>query len=75
MSRSARHAGFVDGLELFDHRRFHVSAREALEMEPRQRVALEVSHEALGDVVAKGGAVYVGCEGYSEWRSELCGSG
>ncbi|PFH35516.1 hypothetical protein BESB_051670 [Besnoitia besnoiti] len=55
-----REGGFIDGAELFDNRYFGISDAEAREMDPRQRVSLEVSYEAFIDA------------GYS--REELYGS-
>ncbi|CBZ52282.1 Soraphen polyketide synthase A, related [Neospora caninum Liverpool] len=55
-----REGGFIDGAELFDNRFFGISDAEAREMDPRQRISLEVSYEAFVDA------------GYS--REELLGS-
>ncbi|ESS33183.1 putative type I fatty acid synthase, partial [Toxoplasma gondii VEG] len=55
-----REGGFIDGAELFDNRFFGISDAEAREMDPRQRISLEVSYEALVDA------------GYS--REDLLGS-
>ncbi|CAJ1416816.1 unnamed protein product [Effrenium voratum] len=70
-----RHAGFLDGLDLFDCRAFNVSQREAESMEPRQRQALEVAYESMhaagfrrGRAVC-GAGIYVGAENCSEWTS------
>ncbi|MEV0337409.1 SDR family NAD(P)-dependent oxidoreductase [Nocardia sp. NPDC050713] len=44
-----RRAGYLDDIEWFDNDWFAISAREAALMDPQQRVALEVSVEALDD--------------------------
>ncbi|WP_435591211.1 SDR family NAD(P)-dependent oxidoreductase [Nocardia sp. bgisy118] len=44
-----RRAGYLDDIEWFDNDWFALSAREAALMDPQQRVALEVSVEALDD--------------------------
>ncbi|KAH6856210.1 polyketide synthase [Chaetomium sp. MPI-CAGE-AT-0009] len=38
---------FVQDPDAFDHRFFHVSAREAASMDPQQRMVLEVAYEAM----------------------------
>ncbi|HVE82358.1 MAG TPA: beta-ketoacyl synthase N-terminal-like domain-containing protein, partial [Myxococcales bacterium] len=43
----ARHGAFLPGIEHFDARFFGVSPREARQMDPQQRVLLEVTWEAL----------------------------
>ncbi|HEY5836682.1 type I polyketide synthase [Streptomyces sp.] len=44
-----RSGAFLDGLDRFDHDFFGISRREALAMDPHQRLTLEVSWEALED--------------------------
>ncbi|MET7641791.1 beta-ketoacyl synthase N-terminal-like domain-containing protein [Streptomyces sp. NPDC005438] len=44
-----RAGAFVDDIELFDHDFFGISKREALAMDPHQRLSLQVCWEALED--------------------------
>ncbi|XP_070532346.1 probable polyketide synthase 1 [Ptychodera flava] len=44
-----RRAGFVDGVDQFDHGFFKISPREAASMDPQQRLLLEVVEEAFED--------------------------
>jgi len=46
---SSRRAGFLDHLELFDPQAFGLSPRDAVGMEPQQRLACEVVWDALED--------------------------
>ena len=42
-------AGWLDGIDRFDALYFRISPREAAELDPQQRLALEVAHEAIFD--------------------------
>lgn len=71
-----RHAGFTDGIDLFDCKLFNISAVEAREMEPRQRMALEVAYDVMhragfrkSRLSSITGGIYVGAENWSEWNS------
>ncbi|MFF9481895.1 SDR family NAD(P)-dependent oxidoreductase [Streptomyces sp. NPDC014733] len=44
---STRAGGFLDRVDLFDHEFFGISRREALFMDPQQRLTMEVAWEAL----------------------------
>ncbi|KAI0506274.1 hypothetical protein F5B22DRAFT_639292 [Xylaria bambusicola] len=44
---SSFHGNFLNRVDMFDHRFFSVSGREAKSMDPQQRLALEVAYEAL----------------------------
>ena len=76
-----RRGGFVDGLDQFDARFFGIRPIEARMMDPRQRLLLETSWQALEDAgmdpSARKGTrtgVYVGL-GASEYRDLVAGSG
>ncbi|HKP59038.1 MAG TPA: SDR family NAD(P)-dependent oxidoreductase, partial [Polyangiales bacterium] len=43
----SRSGGFLDGIELFDAQFFEIASREAVSMDPQQRLVLEVAWEAL----------------------------
>ncbi|WP_431953816.1 SDR family NAD(P)-dependent oxidoreductase [Nocardia lijiangensis] len=75
-----RRAGYLDDIEWFDNDWFAVSAREAALMDPQQRVALEVSVEALDDAGigyrtrGSDAAVVFGACGYDHGVTVLGGS-
>jgi len=70
---TCKHGGFMEGLELFDNKKFSVSVAEVISMDPQHRIGLECTDEAF----ARGGygkehlmrsltGTYVG-GGSSEW--------
>ncbi|WP_131735423.1 type I polyketide synthase [Actinomadura roseirufa] len=67
---STRWIGAVDGIDLFDAEFFGITAREAEQMDPQQRILLETVYEALElagvaptSRLLAGGGVYVGVSG------------
>ncbi len=76
-----RRGGFVQGLDLFDNRFFRISPMESRMMDPRQRMLLETTWQALEDAgidpeCLKGSrtGVYAGM-GSSEYRDVIAASG
>jgi acyl transferase domain-containing protein len=41
------HASFIEGVHLFDNKRFGISSGESSGMDPQQRVGLEVGYDAM----------------------------
>ncbi|MDF1797994.1 MAG: SDR family NAD(P)-dependent oxidoreductase [Planctomycetota bacterium] len=81
-----RWGGFVDGLEHFDASFFGISPREARELDPAQRLLLEVTWEALerggiapGSLAGSPTGVFVGTrgadyfQGQTNWAPEDAG--
>ncbi|PHJ19268.1 soraphen polyketide synthase related, partial [Cystoisospora suis] len=71
--------GFIDGAEQFDSGFFGISEAEANEMDPRQRVALEVSYEALADagysterLLGSNVGVFVGAMNHDKLYDDPC---
>nr|AQS99180.1 type I polyketide synthase [Gambierdiscus excentricus] len=69
-----KHGGFMDGLELFDHKRFSISVAEVISMDPQHRIGLECTEEAFNrsgfgkDVLMRSvTGVYLG-GGSNEWN-------
>ncbi|WP_344609197.1 SDR family NAD(P)-dependent oxidoreductase, partial [Streptomyces glaucus] len=73
---SCRAGSFLDGIDRFDARFFHMTGLEATYTDPQQRLFLEQAWTALenaghvgASLAALRGGVYVGCTGgdYTEW--------
>ena len=47
LSNTTRYGGYMDNLDAFDAEFFDISSREAIKMDPQQRMLLEVAWEAL----------------------------
>ena len=78
---AGRYGGFIEGIDLFDGRFFGIRPIEARAMDPRQRLLLETSWQALEDAgidpgTLRGGraGVYAGLGG-SEYRDVLAAGG
>ena len=78
---AGRYGGFIEGIDLFDGRFFGIRPIEARAMDPRQRMLLETSWQALEDAgidpgTLRGGraGVYAGLGG-SEYRDVLAAGG
>ena len=76
-----RHGGFIDNIDKFDNRFFRISPIEARMMDPKQRVLLETTWQALEDAgidpdTLNGSrtGVYAGM-GSSEYRDVIYASG
>ena len=76
-----RRGGFVDGIDRFDNRFFHISPLEARLMDPQQRMLLETTWQALEDAgidpdSLRGSrtGVYAGM-GASEYRDVIAANG
>jgi len=46
---NTRYGGFIEGIELFDNDFFRIPGEEARQMDPQQRIMLELAYEAFAD--------------------------
>jgi acyl transferase domain-containing protein len=46
---NTRHGGFIEDIDLFDNEFFHIAPEEARQMDPQQRILLELAQEAFED--------------------------
>jgi len=60
-----KHGAFINHMESFNHMKYGISLEEALNMDPQQRIAIEMAHEALEDAQMLKSklriGVFVGC--------------